>query len=79
MHLIFVEKRLDAADNEVKKANLDQRLRNLDELKNLQNQSKKKYEFEIDQLIDEVNQVKLISEALPNGCYKIPPRLEVEP
>lgn len=72
----FSEKRLADAENEVKRANLDDRLASLDEMKNLQNQWKKNYQYEIDQLENEISNIKLIAESLPDGCFK---RARLEP
>lgn len=72
----FIEKRLDDAENEVTRANLDERLASLDEMKNLQNQWKKNYQNEIDQLENEIQNIKLIAESLPEGCFK---RARLEP
>lgn len=64
------------AENEVTRANLDGRLASLDEMKNLQNQWKKNYQYEIDQLENEVSNIKFIAESLPDGCFK---RARLEP
>lgn len=71
----FTEKRLSAAETEVNRANLTDRLADLDRVKNEQNLSIKSYQSEVSQLESEVNNIKLISEALPNDCFK-QPRLE---
>lgn len=70
-----VESRLGAAETEVNRANLTDRLSDLDRVKNEQNQSIKSYQNEVSQLESEVRNIKLISEALPQGCFK-QPRLE---
>lgn len=70
-----VESRLSAAEAEVSRANLTERLSDLDRVKNDQNQSIKSHQNEVSQLESEVNNIKLISEALPVGCFK-QPRLE---
>lgn len=72
----FLEKRLADAENEVTRANLDERLASLDEMKNLQNQWKKNYQSEIEQLENEISNIKLIAESLPDGCFK---RARLEP
>lgn len=72
---LFAEKRLTAAEADVNRANLTERLADLDRVKNEQNLSIKSYQNEMLQLEDEVNNIKLISEALPAGCFK-QPRLE---
>lgn len=72
----FAEKRLDDAENDVKQADLDQRLNALDEKKNLQNQWKKNYQNEIEQLENEVTNIQLIADSLPDGCFK---RARLEP
>lgn len=71
----FLEKRLTAAEDEVNRANLTDRLNDLDRVKNEQNLSIKSYQNEVSQLESEVNNIKLISDALPDGCFK-QPRLE---
>ena len=73
---LFPEKRLAAAEEDVRRANLSDRLANLVERKNLQNQWIKNYQNEIVQLDLEVNNIKLIAEALPEGCFK---RQRLEP
>lgn len=70
-----IESRLSAAETEVNRANLTDRLADLDRVKNEQNQSIKNYQTEVSQLEREVRKIKLISEALPDGCFK-QPRLE---
>lgn len=71
-----LEKRLADAENDVTRANLDERLASLDEMKNLQNKWKKNYQYEIDQLENEVRNIKLIADSLPEGCFK---RARLEP
>lgn len=70
-----IENRLSAAEAEVNRANLTDRLADLDRVKNEQNLSIKSYQNEVTQLEAEVRNIKLISEALPDGCFK-QPRLE---
>lgn len=72
---ILTESRLTAAEAEVNRANLTDRLGDLDRVKNEQNLSIKSYQNEVSQLESEVRNIKLISEALPEGCFK-QPRLE---
>lgn len=69
------ERRLKDAENELEQANLSQRIDNLIEIRNTQNQSIKNYRDTIIELESEVNNIRLISEALPNECFKRP-RLE---
>lgn len=71
----YIENRLAVAEAEVNRANLTERLAELDRVKNEQNQSIKSYQNEVFQLESEVNNVKLISDALPDRCFK-QPRLE---
>lgn len=71
----LAEKRLSAAEAEVNRANLTERLAELDRVKNEQNVSIKSYQNEMTELEIEVDNIKLISEALPAGCFK-QPRLE---
>lgn len=73
---IFLDKRLAAAEDEVRRANLSERLDNLVELKNIQNSAIKSYMKEIVLLESEVGNVKQIAEALPRGCFK---RTRLEP
>lgn len=74
--LYFLENRLAAAEQEVNRANLGEKLANLDEIKNIQNQNMKTFQNEIDQLDSDVNNIKLISDSLPDGCFK---RTRLEP
>lgn len=63
------------AEVEVNRANLNDRLAELDRIKNEQNQSIKSYQNEVILLESEVKNIRLISEALPDRCFK-QPRLE---
>lgn len=72
---LTLEKRLADAEVEVNRANLNDRLAELDRIKNEQNQSIKSYQNELIHLESEVKNIKLISEALPDRCFK-QPRLE---
>lgn len=73
--ILYPEKRLADAEIEVNRANLNDRLAELDRIKNEQNQSIKSYQNEMIHLESEVKNIKLISEALPDRCFK-QPRLE---
>lgn len=70
------DKRLTAAEEEVRRANLSERLDNLVEMKNIQNTWIKNYMKEIVLLESEVGNIKQIAEALPAGCFK---RTRLEP
>lgn len=72
----IAERRLADAENEVSRANLGQRLTELDRVRNEQVLSIKSYQNEVAQLESEVQNIRLIAEALPNGCFK-QPRLEL--
>jgi len=74
--LDVLEKRLTAAEEEVRRANLSERLENLAELKSLQSQWIRNYQSEIVQLESEVANIRLIADALPPGCFK---RQRLEP
>lgn len=63
------------AESEVARANLTQRLGELDRVRNEQIQSIKSYQNEVGQLESEVGNIRLIAEALPHRCFK-QPRLE---
>lgn len=63
------------AESEVARANLTQRLSELDRVRNEQIQSIKSYQNEVGQLESEVGNIRLIAEALPHRCFK-QPRLE---
>lgn len=71
-----LDKRLANAEDEVRRANLSERLDSLVELKNIQNTWIKNYMKEIVLLESEVGNIKQISEALPAGCFK---RTRLEP
>lgn len=70
MYLLSTETRLAAAEEEVRRANLSERLNSLRELKNLQLQWIKNYQVQIAELESEVANIKLIREALPAGCFR---------
>lgn len=71
-----LEERLLAAEKEIKEANLEKRIRELTEAKNLQTQWVKNYEDEVSRLRLEVENIDDIRKALPSMCYK---RLRLEP
>lgn len=73
---LVLEKRLSAAEEEVRRAKLADRLDSLIEIKNLQNQWIKKYQSDIGQLEMEVGNIKAIADALPEGCFR---RSRLEP
>lgn len=74
---IILEKRLEDAEAEVNRANLTDRLADLDRVKNDQNLAIKKYQSEVSQLESDVINIRLIKESLPARCFK-QPRLEVQ-
>lgn len=67
---------MDAAEEEVRRANLNSRLESLVDNKNNQNKYIKDYQVDIVTLEAEVNNIRMISEALPAGCFK---RTRLEP
>lgn len=71
----FAEKRLADAEKQVNLANLSERLSDLDRVRNEQIHSIKLYQSEVGQLESEVNNIRLIADALPHRCFK-QPRLE---
>ena len=71
-----LEKRLNAAQNEIEVANLDHRIRALTDAKNLQTQWVKNYDDEVNRLKLEVENIDDIKKALPTECYK---RVRLEP
>lgn len=74
--LNLLEKRLQAAQEEITAANLDQRIRALTDAKNIQTQWVKNYEDEVNRLKSEVENIDEIKKALPTDCYK---RVRLEP
>ncbi|XP_043463177.1 laminin subunit gamma-1 [Leptopilina heterotoma] len=74
--LNLLEKRLLAAQEEIKAANLDKRIRTLTDAKNLQTQWVKNYEDEVNRLKLEVENIDDIKKALPTDCHK---RVRLEP
>ncbi|XP_034942261.1 laminin subunit gamma-1 [Chelonus insularis] len=71
-----LEKRLIAAEKEIKATNLDERIKLLTDAKNSQTQWVKNYEDEVSRLRIEVENIDEIRKALPTNCYK---RLRLEP
>ncbi|XP_012268511.2 laminin subunit gamma-1 [Athalia rosae] len=71
-----LEERLRQAEEEIKAANLDQRIRSLTEAKNHQIQWVKNYDEEVQRLRGEVENIEAIKLALPEDCYK---RVRLEP
>lgn len=61
---------------ELERAKLNDRIDSLRALRNHQNSDMKAYKSEISQLEKEVANIKQISSALPNGCFK---RTRLEP
>lgn len=74
--LNLLEKRLLSAQEEIKAANLDKRIRTLTDAKNLQTQWVKNYEDEVNRLKLEVENIDDIKKALPTDCHK---RVRLEP
>lgn len=72
----FSDKRLNLTEVELDKAQLNVRISSLHELKNQQNRWIKIYQDEIEKLEKEVSNIKSISQALPDGCFK---RTRLEP
>jgi laminin, gamma 1 len=72
----FKENRLAAAEDELNRANLTERLENINERKILQNKQIKNYQKEISELEGEVANIKSIADSLPQGCFK---RTRLEP
>lgn len=72
----LLEKRLLAAEKEIRVANLDKRIQTLTDAKNLQTQWVKNYEDEVNRLKSEVENIDDIKKALPTDCYK---RVRLEP
>lgn len=76
IYFFFLEKRLDAVEAEVARANLTGRIEKFREMRNIQKKSIDKYEKEMQELVAEVTNVRLISEALPAECFS---RSRLEP
>jgi laminin, gamma 1 len=74
--IFFLEKRLGAAEAELNRANLTERLEIINERKNMQNKQIKNYQKEISELEGEVANIKSIADSLPSGCFK---RTRLEP
>uniref|UniRef100_A0A8D8H0Q0 Laminin subunit gamma-1 n=2 Tax=Culex pipiens TaxID=7175 RepID=A0A8D8H0Q0_CULPI len=71
-----LDDRLTAAEKELEDAKLTHKLHVLNESKNLQTQNIKSYQREIAELENEVANIKMISDSLPENCYK---RTRLEP
>ncbi|XP_063244920.1 laminin subunit gamma-1 isoform X2 [Bacillus rossius redtenbacheri] len=71
-----LERRLNEAEEELRKANLDERLQQLSEARIQQAQWMKSYEEELDRLRAEVDNIQAIHDSLPDGCWK---RVVLEP
>lgn len=67
--LHFIENRLIFVEGELTRANLTGRIDKFRELRNQQKKWIDKYEKELSELDEEVQNVRLISEALPDNCY----------
>lgn len=67
---------MDAVEAEVARANLTGRIEKFREMRNIQKKSIDKYEKEMQELVAEVTNVRLISEALPAECFS---RSRLEP
>lgn len=74
--MLFTDNRLKDAEKEVTRADLSARVSNLVKVKNIQNQWIKNYQNEIVELESEVSNIRMIAEALPEGCFK---RTRLEP
>lgn len=68
--------RLTAAEKELEDAQLTNKLHVLNESKNLQTQNIKSYQRELAELENEVANIKMIADSLPENCYK---RTRLEP
>ncbi|GLH05167.1 Netrin-A [Gryllus bimaculatus] len=71
-----LERRLEDVEMEYKDANIDFHMSSLSSERNAQNQHIKNYEEELYKLQLEVDNVREISESLPDNCWK---RLKLEP
>lgn len=76
LFLFVSDDRLTAAEKELEDAKLTHKLHVLNESKNLQTQNIKSYQREIAELENEVANIKMISDSLPENCYK---RTRLEP
>lgn len=73
---LFLDKKLKMTEEELAKAKLVERIESLRGIRNHQNADIKRYKADISQLESEVANIKQISIALPNQCYK---RQRLEP
>lgn len=71
-----LEKRLDAVELDVSRANLTGRIEKFREMRNIQKKTVEKYEKELNDLQHEVTNIRYISEALPSDCFS---RSRLEP
>lgn len=71
-----LDKKLNNTEEELEKAKLTDRIESLRGIRNQQNGDIKKYKSEIALLEEEVENIKRISSALPQGCFK---RTRLEP
>ena len=71
-----IDKKLNNTEEELEKAKLTDRIESLRGIRNQQNTDIKKYKSEIALLEEEVENIKRISSALPQGCFK---RTRLEP
>lgn len=72
----YIDKKLNNTEEELDKAKLTDRIESLRGIRNQQNGDIKKYKSEIALLEEEVENIKRISSALPQGCFK---RTRLEP
>lgn len=70
------DQKLNTTEDELNRAKLNERIESLRGLRNHQNSDMKGYITEISQLEKEVANIRHISSALPNGCFK---RTRLEP
>lgn len=76
MLVIILDKKLNMTEEELSKAKLGDRIESLRGIRNHQNSDIKRYKADINLLESEVTNVKQISQALPERCYK---RQRLEP
>lgn len=73
--IYFTELRLRGVENDIRGANLEERILKLRDTNNAQNKLINEFENDLKYYETEVNNLKAIADSLPSGCFKRP-RLE---
>lgn len=72
-----LERRLEEAEEEVRRASLDDRMQVLKDEKLQQSQLVTNYQDEVEKLREEVFNIEKIANSLPEGCFKREQKLEL--